>query len=50
MPISLSFTDVGKLCPIREFLAWLICLNAIRENKILWKISEFTAYTDLKTV
>ena len=38
----MSFTDVGKSYPSRRFLAWQICFNAIRENKILTKISEFT--------
>ena len=35
--ITLSFTDIGKSCPYREFLTWQIC-----ENKILAKIFEFT--------
>ena len=40
--ITLSFTDVGKSCPSREFFTSQICLNTIRENKMLAKISEFT--------
>ena len=40
--ITLSFTDIGKSCPSRDFLMSQICLIAIRENKILAKISEFT--------
>ena len=40
--ISLSFIDIGKSCPSSEFLMPQICLNAIRENKILVKIYEFT--------
>ena len=35
------FIDVGNS---REFLKCQICLNAIRENKILVKISEFTVH------
>ena len=35
----MSFTDIGKSCPSREFLTSQICFNAIRENKILAKIS-----------
>ena len=41
--ITLSFTDIGKSRPSREFLKVAnMCFNAIRENKILGKISEFT--------
>ena len=44
--ITLSFTDVGKSYPSREFLKWEKCLltaiNAMRQNKILAKNSEFT--------
>ena len=41
--IILSFTDIGKSCPSREFLASQICLlNTIRKNKVLTKISGFT--------
>ena len=44
--ITLSFTDVGKACLSREFLTPQICLNTIRENKILAKISEFTVLSN----
>ena len=40
--ITLSFTDIGKSCPVRNFFTSQMCLNAISENKILGKISEFT--------
>ena len=40
--ITLSFTYICKSCPCREFLATQICLNAVRENKIIAKISGFT--------
>ena len=40
--ITLSFADLGKSSPNREFLTSQICLNTIRENKILAKISGFT--------
>ena len=40
--ITLSFTDVGKSCLSRDFLPWQIYPDAIRENKILTKICEFT--------
>ena len=41
--ITLSFADIGKLCPIREFLNVAnMSINAIRDKKILVKISEFT--------
>ena len=36
--IALLFTDAGKSCPSLVFLSF----NAIRENKILAKLSEFT--------
>ena len=42
--ISLSFIDIGKPCLSREFFTSLMSFNAIRENKILAKISEFTVY------
>ena len=42
--IILRFTDTGKSCPCRIFLTSPICLNAIRENKILAKITEFTVH------
>ena len=40
--ITLSFTDIGKSCPVRDFLRRKCVFNAFRENKILAKISEFT--------
>ena len=40
--ITLSFTDIGKPCPNRDFNIANMCLNAVRENKILAKISLFT--------
>ena len=41
--ITPSFTDLGKSCPSRKFLKVAnMSFNAIRENKILAKISEFT--------
>ena len=40
--ITLSFSDIGKSCPCRRFLMAQICFNAIHDNKILAKISEFT--------
>ena len=40
---SLSFTDVVKSCQSRDFFYVAnMSFNAIRENKILAKISEFT--------
>ena len=42
---TLSVSDTDKSCPYREFSMSQIqcmCFNAIRENKILAKISEFT--------
>ena len=44
--MTLSFTDVGKLCPSREFLTSLICLLTLfAKNKILTRISEFTVHS-----
>ena len=40
--ITLSFTDEGKTCHSREFYVADMSFNAVRENKILAKISEFT--------
>ena len=40
--ITLSFVNMAKSCPSHGFFMLQICLNAIRENKILAKISEFT--------
>ena len=43
--ITLLFTDIGKSCPSHEFFNFAnMSFNAIRENKILTKISEFTVY------
>ena len=39
--ITLSFTDVGESCPSCKFLTRQMSFNAIHENKILTKISEF---------
>ena len=38
----LSFTDEGKSCHSREFYVANMSFNAIRDNKILAKVSEFT--------
>ena len=43
--IILSFT--GKSCHNREFYVANMSFNAIREDKILAKISEFTVYDPL---
>ena len=40
--ITLSFTDEGKLCQSRDFYVAYMSFKAIRENKILTKISKFT--------
>ena len=45
--ITLSFTNVCKSCSNYNFFITQICHNAIRENKILAKISEFTVKTGL---
>ena len=42
--ITLSFTDVGNSCPSRDFYVTNMSFTAIRENKILAKISEFTVH------
>ena len=48
---TLSFTDIGKSCPSREFLASQICFfNPIRENKIIAKISGFTVHLVLSSI
>ena len=39
---TLSFTDEGKSCHSRDFNSANMFINAIRKNKILAKISEFT--------
>ena len=40
--ITLSFIDIGKHCLSRDFYIINKSFNAIRENKILAKISEST--------
>ena len=40
--LTLSFTDICKSCLSRDFLRRNMSFNAIRENKILAKICEFT--------
>ena len=41
--ITLSITDLGKSCPSRKFFNLAsMSFNAIRKNKILVKISQFT--------
>ena len=43
MAKTLSFTDVGKSCHCRDFFYWAnMSFNAVRENKIPAKNSEFT--------
>ena len=42
--IILSFTDIGKPSPVRDLYVANVYFNAIHENKILAKISEFTVY------
>ena len=47
--ITLSFTDIGKSCPSREFLASQICLLMLFANikfsrKFQDKISGFTVF------
>ena len=42
--ITLSLTDKGKACQSRDFYVANMSFNAICENKILVKISEFTVY------
>ena len=43
--ITLSFTDEGKSCHDRDFLRRKYVFKAIRENKILARISESTVVT-----
>ena len=40
--ITLSFIDIGKPCFSRDFSHYNMSFNAIRENKILAKISKST--------
>ena len=42
--ITLSFADIRKSCPVRDLYVPNVFFNAIRENKILMKISEFTVF------
>ena len=43
--ITMSFTDVGKSCPSREFYNVInMSFGAFRENKILAKFFEFTVF------
>ena len=44
--ITLSFTGVGKSFPVCDFYVANVSFNAIRENKIIAKISEFTVFID----
>ena len=44
----LSFTDVAKSCRSRDFFVANMSFNAIRENKILAKITEFTGVVLIK--
>ena len=41
--ITLSFANIRKSCPVSEFYVPNVSFNAIRENIILAKNSEFTA-------
>ena len=41
MAKSLLFTDVGQKCLVRNFFITNMSFKAIRENKIVTKISEF---------
>ena len=40
--ITQSLTDIGKSCPSRDFSVTNMSFKAIREDKILAKISGFT--------
>ena len=42
--ITLSFTDIDESCSSHEFNVASMSFNAVRENKVLVKISEFTVY------
>ena len=42
--IILSFTVEGKSCHNRDFYVAKMSFNAIRENRILAKISEFAVF------
>ena len=45
--IILSFTDEGKSCHSHDIYVANMSFNAIRENKILAKISERTVSEDM---
>ena len=45
--ITRWFTDIDKTCLRREFLLPQMSFNAIHENEILAKISEFTVFKKL---
>ena len=48
--ITLSLTDISKPCPKSQyFYTANMSFNAIRENKILAKISEFAVAASLST-
>ena len=40
--ITLSFTNIGKSCPSGDLSVTNMSFNAIRENKVIAKISGFT--------
>ena len=46
--ITMSFTDMSKTCPNRIFYIANMSFNAIRKNKTLAKISEFTVSDKLQ--
>ena len=49
--ITLSFIDIGKSCLNREFFhITYVSFNAIRENKMLAKISESTVHFELQKI
>ena len=48
--ITLSFTDKGKSCSVQDFLYVAnVSFEAIRKNKTLTKISEFTVHGSYRT-
>ena len=46
----MSSTDIGISCPACDFNVINVSFNAIRENKILAKISEFTVLKAIEDV
>ena len=48
--IILSLTGEGKSCHNRDFYVSNTSVNAICENKIFLKISEFTVFADKHTL